>query len=73
MDSKLNRKTTDDPHDFVVVAPDSVGVAPSDEEISDLLRAAARQRVELEGRRCARGRRIGSIGRHHVSCNRRQQ
>ena len=49
MDSKLNRKTTDDPHDFVVVAPDSVGVAPSDEEISDLLRAAARQRVDSKG------------------------
>jgi len=49
MDPTLNRKTTDDPHDFVVVAPDSVGVAPSDQEISDLLRAAARQRADSKG------------------------
>jgi hypothetical protein len=49
-------KTTDDPHDFVVVPPDQVQVAPSDTapseaaasdaEITDLLRAAARHRSE---------------------------
>ncbi len=49
MPSTLNRKPADDPHDFVVVPPDHVQVAPSDDEISDLLRAAARQRAESQG------------------------
>jgi hypothetical protein len=35
-------KQTDDPHDLLVVAPDVTQVAPADEELSNLLRAAAR-------------------------------
>ena len=46
MHSSPNRKTTDDPHNFVVVPPDHVRVGPSDAEISDLLRAAARQHAD---------------------------
>jgi chemotaxis protein histidine kinase CheA len=56
MQFTAKRKTTDDPHDFVVVPPDQVQVAPSDTapseavasdaEITDLLRAAARHRSE---------------------------
>jgi hypothetical protein len=42
MDSTLKPKQTDDPHDFLVVAQDDVRVAPSDEELSNLLRNAAR-------------------------------
>jgi hypothetical protein len=42
MDSTLKPKQTDDPHDFLVIAPDDVRVAPSDEELSNLLRNAAR-------------------------------
>jgi hypothetical protein len=42
MQSTLNPKQTDDPHDFVVVAPDAVRVAPADEELSNLLHEAAR-------------------------------
>jgi hypothetical protein len=49
MHSSPNRKATDDPHDFVVVPSDHVRVAPSDEEISDLLRAAARQHADQQG------------------------
>jgi len=49
MHSSLNRKATDDPHDFVVVPSDHVRVSPSDEEISDLLRAAARQHADQQG------------------------
>jgi hypothetical protein len=48
MHSTLNQKPADDPHDFVVVPTDHVQVAPSDDEISDLLRAAARQRAESQ-------------------------
>ncbi len=43
MQSTANPKRTDDPHDFVVVPSDQVKVAPSDAEITDLLRAAARR------------------------------
>jgi hypothetical protein len=43
MHSTLKLKPTDDPHDIVVVAPDAVQVAPADDEISNLLREAARQ------------------------------
>jgi len=43
MQSSLKPKPADDPHDCVVIPSDAVRVAPSDEEISDLLRAAARQ------------------------------
>jgi hypothetical protein len=43
MHSTLKLKPTDDPHDIVVVAPDAVQVAPADDELSKLLREAARQ------------------------------
>src|SRR5881394_2474651 len=49
MQSNLNRRQTDDPHDFVVVPSDHVRVAPSDEQISDLLRTAARQHADSQG------------------------
>ena len=43
MHSTLNPKPTDGPHDFVVVAPNVVRVAPADEELSKLLQEAARR------------------------------
>jgi len=52
MHSTVKPKQADDPHDLLAVAPDVVQVAPSgpgdptDEELSSLLRAAARQRSE---------------------------
>ena len=42
MQSTLDPKPTDDPHDFLVVPPDVVRVVPGEEEISKLLREAAR-------------------------------
>jgi hypothetical protein len=46
----LNPKLSDDPHDFVVVPPDAVRVAPSDEEeLSGLLHQAARHRADALG------------------------
>jgi hypothetical protein len=42
MPTGVKPKSTDDPHDFVVIPSDQVRVAPSDAEITDLLRAAAR-------------------------------
>jgi hypothetical protein len=49
MQSTAKRKATDDPHDFVVVSSDQVRVAPSDtDELTDLLRAAARHHSESE-------------------------
>jgi hypothetical protein len=50
MQSTLTPKANDDPHDVVVVAPDAVRVAPSDDEISELLRGAARHRVDAQVR-----------------------
>jgi hypothetical protein len=50
MQSTLNPKPSDDPHDVVVVAPDAVRVAPSDEEISHLLQQAARFHSEAQAR-----------------------
>jgi hypothetical protein len=50
MQSSLNAKPTDDPHDFVVIPADAVRVAPSDNEISDLLRVAARQHSDAQVR-----------------------
>ncbi len=51
MDSTLKPKPADDPHDVVVVASDAVGVAPSDEELSNLLhQAAARHQSETQTR-----------------------
>ena len=45
MHSTLTAKPGDDPHDMLVVAPDAVRVAPSDEEeLSSLLQQAARHR-----------------------------
>jgi hypothetical protein len=42
MQSTLNPKPSDDPHDFVVIAPDAVRVAPADEEIESLLKEKVR-------------------------------
>jgi hypothetical protein len=52
MQSTLNPKPSDDPHDVLEVAPGVVLVAPAgaDEEISSLLRAAARQHSEPQVR-----------------------
>jgi hypothetical protein len=46
MHSTLPSKPTDDPCDVVMVEPDAVRVAPSDEELSDLLHQAARHRSD---------------------------
>src|SRR3954451_14867556 len=46
MHSPLPAKPCDDPCDVVAVAPDAVGVAPSDEELSE----AARYRSDSQGR-----------------------
>ncbi len=48
MNSTLIPKPSDDPHDVVVVAADAIGVAPSDEELSDLLHQAARHRSSAQ-------------------------
>ena len=48
MHSTLKPKPTDDPHDFVVVAPDAVRLAPVDEELSNLLQEAARYRADTQ-------------------------
>jgi hypothetical protein len=50
MPTGVQPKATDDPHDFVVVPSDQVRVAPSDAEITDLLRAAARHQSEAGAR-----------------------
>jgi hypothetical protein len=51
MHSNLTPRASDDPHDIVVVAPDAIKVAPSDdEELSSLLREAARHRSDAQGR-----------------------
>lgn len=50
MQSTLNQKPSDDPHDVVVVAADVVRVAPSEQEISDLLQQAARFHSEAQAR-----------------------
>ena len=46
MQSGVKPKANDDGRDFVVIPSDQVRVAPSDAEITDLLRAAARQHSE---------------------------
>src|SRR4051812_10716377 len=48
MQPTLNPKLSDDPHDVLVVPPDAVGVAPSDEELSSLLHQAARHRADKQ-------------------------
>ena len=50
MQSTLNPKQSDDPHDFVVVAPDAIRVAPADDELSSLLHDAARHLSESQSR-----------------------
>jgi hypothetical protein len=51
MHSNLTPRASDDPHDIVVVAPDAIRVAPSDdEELSSLLREAARHRSDAPSR-----------------------
>jgi hypothetical protein len=52
MQSTLNPKPSDDPHDVLEVAPGVVLVAPAgaDDEISNLLRAAARQHSDPQVR-----------------------
>jgi hypothetical protein len=51
MHSNLTPRASDDPHDIIVVAPDAIRVAPSDdEELSSLLREAARHRSDAHGR-----------------------
>jgi hypothetical protein len=46
MQSGVKPKATENSHDFVVVPDDQVRVAPSDAEITNLLRAAARHQSE---------------------------
>ena len=46
MQTGVKPQATDNPRDFVVVPSDQVRVAPSDAEITDLLRAAARHHSE---------------------------
>jgi hypothetical protein len=46
MQTNVKPKAPDDRRDFVVIPSDQVRVAPSDAEITDLLRAAARQHSE---------------------------
>jgi len=46
MQSTLNPKPSDDPHDIVVIAPDAVRVAPADEEIESLLKDKVRAPAE---------------------------
>jgi hypothetical protein len=53
MQSTSNPKLSDDPHDFIVVAPDAVGVAPADQELSNLLHEAARYSSEAQTRKPA--------------------
>jgi hypothetical protein len=50
MQGQAKPKAADDPSDFVVIPADQVRVAPSDAEISDLLRAAARHQSESGAR-----------------------
>jgi hypothetical protein len=42
MQSTLNPKHPDDPHDILMVAPDAIATAPGDEQLSKVLRDAAR-------------------------------
>src|SRR5437763_8181506 len=50
MHSPHAAKPYDDPCDVVVVAPDAVRVAPSDEELSDVLHQAARYQWDTKPR-----------------------
>jgi hypothetical protein len=42
MQTMLNPKPSDDPHDIVMIAPDAIRVAPADEEIESLLKDKVR-------------------------------
>jgi hypothetical protein len=53
MQSGVKPKATDNPHDFFVVPSDQVRVAPTDAEITDLLRAAARHHSDAGTRSAA--------------------
>src|SRR3984893_1491921 len=50
MQSTLKPKQTDDPHDVVAVAPDVARVVPAFEELTDLLRHAARHQSNPQTR-----------------------
>jgi hypothetical protein len=50
MHCTLSSKLSDDPYDGVVVAPDAVPVAPSDEELSKPLHQTARFRSDTQTR-----------------------
>jgi len=50
MQSTLKPKQTDDPHDVVAVAPDVARVVPAFEELTDLLRHAARHQSDPQTR-----------------------
>jgi hypothetical protein len=50
MQSPVLAKPCDDPCDVIAVAPDAVRVAPSDEELSNLLHQAARHRSDTQTR-----------------------
>ena len=50
MQTTLNPKPSDDPHDVVVVAPDIVRVAPANDELSNLLQQAAHYSVAAQTR-----------------------
>jgi hypothetical protein len=50
MQSTLKPKQTDDPHDVVAVAPDVARVVPAFEELTNLLRHAARQQSDPQTR-----------------------
>ncbi len=51
MESTLQPKPADDPHDMLVVATDAARISPAEDEIASLLRGAARQRPEPQARK----------------------
>ena len=61
MQASATPKTTDDRRDFIVIPSDQVRVAPSDAEITDLLRAAARQHSEAGSRATSDPEATGSV------------
>jgi hypothetical protein len=74
MQSGVKPTATDGPRDFVVIPFDQVKVAPSDAEITDLLRTAARQHSETEVRAALEaGAGAGAGGRHDISRHRRER
>ena len=61
MQASATPKTTDDRRDFIVIPSDQVRVASSDAEITDLLRAAARQHSEAGSRATSDPDATGSV------------